>query len=126
MKDIAGWFIADEDQVSKMRSMLSELPPKILNGWSFQSREGLKPLDSSFIHFGACYVDESDEKSLLSFLTDAAKQASSNYDDPEDYIEGDFFILDLNRARAERRLRIAYGSIDIDEREPYRPPDLKC
>jgi len=51
-------------------------------------------------------VDESDEKSLLSFLADATKQASSNYDDPEGYIEGDFFILDICVFQASCHLRL--------------------
>ena len=122
-KMISGWFLADEEQGTKLHAMITELPENISVGWSFQARVDISPVDYKFVHFGAL-LDQEDENKFLEFLSKAASEVSSNYDEPKEYIEGDFFIMDQDRMNSELRLRIAHGSFSIDEREPYRPSDL--
>lgn len=125
MNNVAGWFVVDEAQCSRFRSMLPRLPEELAECWLFQSRTGKSPIEHSFIHFGACLsVDH--EKVLLSFIYNASNEVYSEYDDPVEFIEGDFFVSDINRQQPELRLRVAYGNVAAEERTPYRPPDLQC
>ncbi len=120
---ITGWLILDEMQSNMLEVELRAMPGSISKLWQVQERSNRSIYEPSFAHLGGL-VDAAEQKVLLECICRFSKSLFSTYDEPDEFVEGDFFISDLDKKEPEMRISLRYGSYAVREVERERVRDL--